>query len=325
MWNWLGGAWTYFASARSMDGLTPSQPVAVPEMAVPFALLYNKELFAKAGISSPPTTWTQFVQDAQKITDQKKGIYGVGMDLADSYDPWHILWVLTRQYGGDFVSRNGKKAELDSRPALEAARFWFSWLTRFHIAPPQSVTWKGADMQAAFAAGKLGMLVLQGLTVLPALKGTPVAHAWAFAPMPTVPYGMSHLPPGGVPVQSFVSGQYLGVFKYSPHRDDALAWIRFVTSPPAQLVFWNHYRYMPVRLQTYRRYPSLQTPLVRTFYEAEVHSYPTPKVGAWGQLEVLVAKATAQVAGEIATHTLRRGDIARAFAQANSQLQPLLK
>ncbi|HEX8918721.1 MAG TPA: extracellular solute-binding protein, partial [Chloroflexota bacterium] len=36
----------------------------------PLALWYNKTLFAKAGISKPPTTWAQITADACKLTDK---------------------------------------------------------------------------------------------------------------------------------------------------------------------------------------------------------------------------------------------------------------
>ncbi|MEU7749552.1 sugar ABC transporter substrate-binding protein [Nonomuraea sp. NPDC049158] len=54
-------------------GLTDVVAVDGKTYAVPYrwatnALIYNTDLFAKAGIASPPTTWAEFVADAKKLT-----------------------------------------------------------------------------------------------------------------------------------------------------------------------------------------------------------------------------------------------------------------
>ncbi|GAA1003373.1 ABC transporter substrate-binding protein [Acrocarpospora pleiomorpha] len=48
----------------SVDGKT----YAVPYRWATNALIYNTDLFAKAGISGPPTTWPEFINDAKKLT-----------------------------------------------------------------------------------------------------------------------------------------------------------------------------------------------------------------------------------------------------------------
>jgi ABC-type glycerol-3-phosphate transport system substrate-binding protein len=50
---------------------------------------YNKKIFAEAGISSPPTSWTQLVSDSQQIDNKlkSKGIYAGG-----SYAPVIYNW-----------------------------------------------------------------------------------------------------------------------------------------------------------------------------------------------------------------------------------------
>ncbi|MEV4630287.1 sugar ABC transporter substrate-binding protein [Micromonospora sp. NPDC049523] len=54
-------------------GLTETLSVDGKTYAVPYrwatnALIYNKDLFDKAGIAGPPTTWAEFVEDAKKLT-----------------------------------------------------------------------------------------------------------------------------------------------------------------------------------------------------------------------------------------------------------------
>lgn len=135
-WQALGGRSKFFPAQLTMSGPSSSQDIGVPEYMLPFDLVYNKKLFTQAGIQSPPTTWTEFVQDAQKMTDPAKHQWGTVMDPSDPYDPWHIGWVLTKQLGGDFLSSDGKTATLNSQASVQALTFWFDWLTQFHIAIP---------------------------------------------------------------------------------------------------------------------------------------------------------------------------------------------
>ena len=66
----------------------------------------------KAGISSPPTTWSEYITDAQKVTTANPGVYGA--DPADKFDPWKFIWSYTGQLGGRFVAADGKSGSMDS-------------------------------------------------------------------------------------------------------------------------------------------------------------------------------------------------------------------
>src|SRR6266700_1582617 len=54
-------------------------PYGIPFTTSTRALYYNKKIFAAAGISSPPQTWTQLQADAAKI--KAKGSIGYGLPL----------------------------------------------------------------------------------------------------------------------------------------------------------------------------------------------------------------------------------------------------
>ncbi|OJW06556.1 MAG: ABC transporter substrate-binding protein [Chloroflexi bacterium 54-19] len=59
---------------------------------------YNKSLFAKAGISAPPATWTEFLSDVKKL--QAAGITPISLGEKDKW-PGHFYWVyLATRIGG---------------------------------------------------------------------------------------------------------------------------------------------------------------------------------------------------------------------------------
>ena len=46
----------------------------LPKATNTIALFYNKDLFAKAGITEPPTTWDELLEDARKLNDPANNV-----------------------------------------------------------------------------------------------------------------------------------------------------------------------------------------------------------------------------------------------------------
>ena len=108
-WNSLGGQSSFVAKQLTMSGPNNSQDIGIPFESIPFVLAYNTALFKKAGISSAPTTWTQFVSDAAAIQKAVPGAAGASFSPADPYGPWKPVWSYMEQDGGDFLASNGSR------------------------------------------------------------------------------------------------------------------------------------------------------------------------------------------------------------------------
>lgn len=234
-WQAVGGMSRFFSEQLTTAGITPDKPISIPFVMRPFALVYNTDLFQKAGISAPPKTWGDFVAAAQKMTDASAGVYGTAMDPQDTFDPWKVLWHVARQLGGDFISADYKTAKLNSPEVVQAVQFWFDWVMTYHIVDPNSMSWKAANATQAFGNGKVGMQILVTSTSIPTLEKTSVQGKYAFAPMPTIPYGMQQLPPNGVAVETIVSGDNMTIASYSSVKDLALQFINLDLSDLSDL------------------------------------------------------------------------------------------
>jgi len=313
-----------FKQQLTMSGKSSGAQIAVPFVMRPFAMVYNTALFKKAGLSSPPTTWTAFVQDAQKMTDASHGIYGTAVDPSDTFDPWKIWWTFARQMGGDFVSKDLKTATLTSMPARNAVQFWFDWVTKYHIADPHAMTWKAADVTRAFAAGKVGMYIMISTSIIPVLEKSALKGKYAFAPMPAVPYGMTQRPSGGVPASTIVSGDMLAAPEYSVVKDVAYRFINMLTTSQNQLQYTRDFGDLPVNT-------SAADALARSsatdmaFIKAEQGASPTPFTGAWGPIEVTLAGISSRLADEVATNRYDPSHIAPLLTAANAQAQGQLQ
>ena len=319
-WQAVGGKDRFFKPQLTMSGISPSEQIAVPWVMRPYAMVYNKELFQKAGITTPPTTWSEFIQDAQKMTNPSAGVYGTTMDPSDSYDPWKIWWTFAKQAGGNFISPDLKTAQMNSPEAVNAVKFWFDWANTYKIVDPNSLAWKASNAVQAFANGKVGMLIMVTPTVTPTLQKSTVANKYAFAPMPTVPYGMQQMPANGVPAETIVSGDSLAVADYSNVKDLAFKFINLVTDKEHQLQWTQTFGDLPANAAAANELASKDAQTA-AFVKAEQGATPTSFTGAWAPLQISLAGVSTKLANEAATNHYDPSHIKPLLDQANQQIQ----
>ncbi len=77
-----------------------------PDLSSARALFYNKTLFAKAGITKPPTTWDEFETDAKKVTALGNGVVGYAEPLGpEEAQAEFSIWTFNN--GGDWKDASG--------------------------------------------------------------------------------------------------------------------------------------------------------------------------------------------------------------------------
>ena len=188
---------------------------AVPWFGGVRGVWYRTDQFAKAGITSPPTTWAQLVTDAQKLQQTFPGTYGIDAITDDTNAFASFIW----GSGGQIATQsNGTwTADLTS-PADEAAiKFYVSLYSTYHLSPSKYIgqtelgnvgsTAGGANTD--FGLGKLD-LYIDG----PWAEATMPANStdksnWASFPIP------SQNGPNTAPV--FAGGSDLAIFKTSKY------------------------------------------------------------------------------------------------------------
>lgn len=130
----------------------------VPSGFVPLSVIYNKKLFAKAGITEFPTTWDEWVADAKKMTvdtnnDGTPEQYG--LVLPDHATVGNGIWPsLFEGNGGSITNDDGTKATIDSAANAETLAYWADAIENDKISPT-GVDGIGADK--LFTAGKTAM------------------------------------------------------------------------------------------------------------------------------------------------------------------------
>ena len=293
-WKLLGGKSRFLPQAYSQN-LTGGTMVA--QWLSDTIMAYNTKLFAEAGIKSPPTTWNAFVTDAKKITALGNGTYGVGFDPADPYDPWHEIYLLSQQDGGNLVKSSGTPGNLTSAAVEKATNFWFDFYTKFHIAPPASASWTQSQEMASFAQGKLGMLLLTTAQVESVSKGQPAQGNIAFAGMPSVPYGEKALPKGQAPIKTLTFSWNLGATSWSTEKPLDYRFLQIATGVSAEKLLATAYNEVPstVAATAAEKNNSALAPSI----EYMAGGAAPPALAYWGSVEVAVANAASALSRDI--------------------------
>ncbi|MBN9610597.1 MAG: hypothetical protein BGO26_01465 [Actinobacteria bacterium 69-20] len=151
-----------------------------------YLLFYNKDDFAKAGISGPPTTWDQLVTDAKTLTEKLstsgKPHYGMYVPLGSSewisYAWEALLWA----NGGELLNTDQTKVAFDSQAGIDALTTWYDMVQRDHSAPTTSYAQGGSFDGAPAFAGHAVSMIIEG--------------QWALAEFKNINYGVALLPAG---------------------------------------------------------------------------------------------------------------------------------
>ena len=142
-------------SAVEMEKVNGSY-YGVPTGFVPLSVIYNKTLFDKAGISTFPTTWDEWVADAKKLTVDADGDgtpEQYGLALPDHATVGNGVWAsLFYGNGGELV--DGAKSALDSTANTETLTYWADAVRNGKISPTGL---DGVASDKLFSSGKAAM------------------------------------------------------------------------------------------------------------------------------------------------------------------------
>jgi multiple sugar transport system substrate-binding protein len=153
-----------------------------------FILFWNKELFAKAGLSGPPTTYDQMLSYAEKLTDKAAGNYGwVGRGLRNAnvvlYDHLLLGW------DQETITPDGNTLLLNTPAAIDAAKLYQALMARY--APPGSIGFNWNECQTTFSQGHAAMWI-DGVGYAAPLLDKAKSRVWdkvGFAATPSGPKG----------------------------------------------------------------------------------------------------------------------------------------
>jgi multiple sugar transport system substrate-binding protein len=185
-------------------------------------LYYRKDIAEKAGIMSPPATWDDLKAMAKAMKEKGGAKWGISLGTKNWQEYFPFLW----SNGGDVVDASGKPA-LNSPQAVEALTFYESFFK--DGLTPKSVP-EGFDITPAFVKGDNPMFFSGPwhLGLIDTAGGADFKTKWAIAPMPKKVTGTS-----------FLGGSNVVVFKNSKNKDAAWAFVKFLSDPKTQALWYT--------------------------------------------------------------------------------------
>lgn len=125
----------------------------VPFQIVGYYMYWNKDLFEAAGLDPeiPPATWDEWAEDAEKIADASKNIYGSGISYDYAYQIAHII----QRFGGLAVTDDGGKWKAN----FEGNRGYAKFLDMYRKLIADGANPTEADTDSMMSAGQVGLTV----------------------------------------------------------------------------------------------------------------------------------------------------------------------
>jgi len=183
-------------------------------------LVYNKAMFAAAGIEGAPVTIDDFLADCEKIKalGDDKYCFADGGTYAWAVNPW--IW----SFGGDITDPEITKTTGFFNGAASAAAYTFlkDGIDKGYINPAM----KGGSLDSwgAFSQDKVAM-IFEGPWFMPSFGKQ----------FPDKEYGMALIPAGDGGSTSVVGGEDIVMFQQSENKEAAATFMKYLLSEDVQL------------------------------------------------------------------------------------------
>jgi raffinose/stachyose/melibiose transport system substrate-binding protein len=192
---------------------------SVPYQPFVFTIMYNKDLFDRAGITSLPKTWDQMIDACAKL--KAIGIPGITVD--DAYTSALFGYTMNRIAGSATCADMVAKQDFSGPQVLRFGQIWEQMARNGYISPTAAANvWPAGQIQD-IAAGKVAMY-LNGTWLPNEIKGNAPNMRWGSFAFPAIDASGD-----GVEANNY-GGQCFGVNKSTKYPEEAFRWIVWMTT-----------------------------------------------------------------------------------------------
>ena len=296
-----------------------SNVFAVPWFGGVRGVWYNKDQFAKAGITAPPTTWTQWVSDAKALMTAYPGTFGLGAPSNDTNAIVSFIWGA----GGQVAVQSGSqwKAELNSPQSEAGIKFYADLLLTNKVSAPKYIGQTELGTGAAtsgganedFALGKLDMYIDGPWAESQLLQVSKKNQSqWASFPIPSEN--------GPNPAPAFSGGSDLGVWVGSKYKTADWDLISVMDNTSNATTFANSQGFFPEFTSQLANPTYASSPILSGFAKAAGYTQISPLNSKnWG-----TADATDDIIPNMMKALMGGAPFASTVNKANTLLQNVL-
>ncbi|HET8658571.1 MAG TPA: sugar ABC transporter substrate-binding protein, partial [Micromonosporaceae bacterium] len=225
----------------------------------------NKDVAAKAGVTSAPKTWDEFKAAIKAFKEKGGATWGISLQPGGT-GSWQSVLPFVWQNGGDVYS--GNKFTLDSPQATEALAYYKSFFDE-GLAPkdlPQG------SLEPSFVKGQIGAFI-SGPWHIGLLKEQGGADK----------YTVWHMP-GKQAATSFIGGGNFAVFKDAKNRDGAWKFAAYLSRPEVQVKWYQTSSDLPSVKKGWEDSALKADPLLAAFGDQLNDAKAPPTIPTWEQV-----------------------------------------
>ena len=293
--TWLPG----LTGPATVDGHLYGAPLFAGNRAV----IYDKQMWADAGVTAPPKTLPALTAALDKIKAKHPAADFSAFHFPGRY--WFGALQFVWDAGGQIATQTDGKwtGSLESPEALKGLQAWKDFQNAYSSPASRNVDTKAPDQAAIFSSG--GAAAILDTSVNTVLKNKPdLKDRLGTFPFPSATPGKTQ------PV--FLGGSDLAVAAKSRNQDLALAYLKAATDPAVQRdVIAGIDGWTPISTELIDRITPTLPPLDTAFATAAKTSVATPAAPGWATIES--DKSINTFFADIATGRRPIADAAREF------------
>lgn len=268
--TWLGG----LVEPATVDG----KLYAVPGFAGARAVIYNKTMWKKAGVTSAPTTMSELESDLAKVKAAQSG-----SDFSPFYLPgqdWYVGMQFVWSAGGDLATKSGDTwtAGLSTPQAQKGLTAFKKFQNAYSSTASQTLFTDTPDQNQVFADGKTSAIVATNGAIANIQKANPS--------LKDSDLGTFAMPAADDTQPVMLGGSDWGIAAKSKNQQLALQWTKIAASPQMQQkwVFGND-GWIPNSTQATKAATADVPAITKGFFTAALSSKATPASPQWATIE----------------------------------------
>ncbi|QDZ14828.1 extracellular solute-binding protein [Humibacter ginsenosidimutans] len=298
--TWLGG----LVDPATVNG----KLYGVPSFAGTRAVIYNKKIWAAAGVTEAPTTYDELTADLDKV----KAANASKADFSAFYLPgqnWYAGTQFVWDAGGQIATQSGKtwKGGFSSDAAQKGLNDFKKFENAYSVASARTLDTDKPDQDQVFADGKAGAILGNG---------------WEIGSITTDNKSLTTDDLGSFPFPGtsgknqpvMLGGSVWSIPVKSKNSQLALVWTKIASSPSIQNKYvYGVQKWIPNTVEGAKK--AIEDPTLpeiqKGFFTAAQNSKSTPSSANWATIES--TKAINQFFSSIASGSATPADAAKSF------------
>ncbi len=236
------------------------------------ALFYNKDMFTKTGITTPPTTWDELRADAKKLTGN--GVTGLGVSAVKTEEG-------TFQFLPFVGSTGGSMDKIGDAEGIKALQYYAD-LIKDGSMSKEVMNWVQSDLLKQFQAGKIAMMV-NGPWQVPTLKADSPDLKWDVC-----------LIPKDAQYSSCLGGENWGVVN-GDNVDATCKFLKYVVSDEVLTTYIDKFGYFPSKKALAADKKYTDDPVYKVFVEELNYAQPRGPIAKWPELSNVISATIQEV------------------------------